>query len=302
MVREKCVVLENKKVAPGHFVLTCASRAISQNARPGQFAQILCEESTDPLLPRPFSFLTAAQDNFSVLYHVVGKGTASLARKKKGDFLWVLGPLGNGFTLVYRRQKTEDRRQKNIILVGGGVGIPPLYHLAQILLKRKIVPKRDVYVFLGARDKQLLLCQNDFKTLGVNMHFATNDGSKGKKGFVTELLQDHLSSVFPARPAGGRSLPSVIYTCGPTPMLKAVSFISQKYEIPCEVSVEVPMACGFGACIGCAIKVRSQKTEDRRQKLQKNPSSDVCHLSSEHRYAIACTEGPVFQAKDILWE
>ncbi len=328
MVREKCVVLENKKVAPGHFVLTCASRAISKNARPGQFAQILCEESTDPLLPRPFSFLTAAQNHFSVLYHVVGKGTGSLAQKKKGDFLWVLGPLGNGFTLGRetfdegRRTKDEGRgtaqtvssivhRSSSIVLVGGGVGIPPLYHLAQLLVK-KMKPE-NIHVFLGARDKSLLLCEKEFKKLGAELHLATDDGSKGKKGFVTGILEEFIQGrqktvvssqekqkAYPSTVY--RLLSTKIYACGPTPMLKAISLVSQKYEVPCEVSVEVPMACGFGACIGCAIKVRSQKTEDRRQKLQKNLSSDVCHLSSEHRYAIACTEGPVFQAKDILWK
>ena len=269
MIREKCVVLENKKVAPGHFVLTCASRVISQNARPGQFVQILCEESTDPLLPRPFSFLTAAQNHFSVLYQVVGKGTASLAQKKKGDFLWVLGPLGNGFTLWTGHGP--------ILLVGGGVGIPPLYHLVQALKGRlKNRTKVDkIHVFLGARNKSLLLCEREFKKLGARLHLATDDGSKGKKGFITELLEDFLHR------QTENSVMGPIFTCGPTPMLKAVSFISQKYEIPCEVSVEVPMACGFGACIGCAIKVKS---------------------GPGHRFAIACKEGPVFQAKDILWE
>lgn len=272
MVREKCGVLENKKVAPGHFVLTCASRMISKNARPGQFAQILCEESTDPLLPRPFSFLTATQNNFSVLYHVVGKGTASLAQKKEGDFLWVLGPLGNGFTLG-REMMDESRGKTNIILVGGGVGIPPLYHLAQFLVK-KMKPE-NIHVYLGARDKSLLLCEKEFKKLKVDLKVSTDDGSKGKKGFITEHLEDFLHR------QTENSVMGPIFTCGPTPMLKAVSFISQKYEIPCEVSVEVPMACGFGACIGCAIKVRS---------------------SEDYRFAIACKEGPVFQARDIIWE
>ena len=205
MYRERCLVLENKKVAPGHFVLTCASRVISQNARPGQFVQILCEESTDPLLPRPFSFLTAAQNHFSVLYQVVGKGTASLAQKKKGDFLWVLGPLGNGF-LKDSRQNTEDSSQEKqqqflstdygllstFVLVGGGVGIPPLYHLAQFLVK-KMKPE-NVHVFLGARNKSLLLCEKGFKKLGAELHLATDDGSKGRKGFVTELLEDFIKS------------------------------------------------------------------------------------------------------------
>ncbi len=283
MAREKCVVLENKKVAPGHFVLTCASRAIAKNACPGQFVQILCEESTDPLLPRPFSFLTAAQNRFSILYQVVGKGTASLAQKKKGDLLWALGPLGNGFTLFDRttsaRASAANRTWSgsSVIMVGGGVGIPPLYHLVQTLKGRmkNRVQTDKIHVFLGARNKSLLLCEREFKKLGARLHLATDDGSKGKRGFVTELLEDFLHR------QTEDSVMGPIFTCGPTPMLKAVSVISQKYEVSCEISVEVPMACGFGACIGCAIKVKS---------------------GAGHRFAIACKEGPVFQAKDILWE
>ena len=255
MYRERCLVLENKKVAPGHFVLRMRSPRISKAAEPGQFVQVLCEDTTEPLLPRPFSFLTATKKDFSFLYHVVGKGTAALAQKKKGDSLWVLGPLGHGFTLSDHRPQTTDRRQKgrstvcslqSAVLVGGGVGIPPLYHLAQAISRQ---PSAEIHVFLGARDKSLLLCEKDFKALGVSLKVATDDGSKGKKGFVTELLQGYLSSVFPARPAGGRSLSSVVYACGPTPMLKAVSAISEKYGTACEGSVEGPVARRFWAFI-----------------------------------------------------
>ncbi len=275
MVREKCTILENKKVAPGHYVLKLASPRISKAARPGQFVQIVCADSHDPLLPRPFSFLTTSKKDFSILYQVVGNGTKILSRTIKGEWLWILGPLGNGFTvgagLVPARATT--RVAPTIVLVGGGVGIPPLYHLAQALLQSK-VSKKDIHVFLGARNKSLLLCEKDFKKLGVNLKIATDDDSKGRKGFVTALLEDFLKD------HGPRAVK--IYTCGPTPMLKAVSLVSKKQAVPCEVSVEVPMACGFGACLGCAIKVKSQ--------------------NSKYRFAIACTEGPVFQAGDIVWE
>ncbi len=302
MYREKCVVLENKKVAPGHYVLTCASRAISKSARPGQFAQVLCEESNDPLLPRPFSFLTATQNNFSILYHVVGKGTASLAQKKKGDFLWVLAPLGNGFTLG-RKTMDERRGETNIVLVGGGVGIPPLYHLAQQVIKRKLISSKNIRVFLGARHKSFLLCEKDFEKLGVRLEAATDDGSKGYKGFVTNILEDFLLSPIAHRPS------PLVYACGPTPMLKAVSLVSQKYEVPCEVSVEVPMACGFGACIGCAIKVNelatcgAKATSSRQSEfILRRGGPAATKDPKNYRFAIACTEGPVFQAKDIIWD
>ncbi len=279
MFREKCLVKENVKVAPGHFVLKFFSPKISKNARPGQFIQITCVDSYEPLLPRPFSFLTATARDFSVLYHVVGKGTEILSKAKKGDALWVLGPLGNGWSL---RGGPQGRRsnpsakiasgtacpRNDVVLVGGGVGIPPLYHLAQKL------PKASTHVLLGARNKSLLLCENDFKKLKVDLRVATDDGSKGHKGFVTELLNEFL-------------VPGVqIYTCGPTLMLKAVSALALKYGVSCEVSVEVPMACGFGACLGCAVKLTLNS------ELQ----------APNYRYAIACCEGPVFQAKDLVWD
>ncbi len=281
--REKCQVLENNEVARGHFILKMLSPRIAKSARPGQFIQISCSDSLDPLLPRPFSFLSASSKEFSILYHVVGKGTNLLSRAKKGDVFWVLGPLGNGFTVKNLRPVAGQKQQ--IVLVGGGVGIPPLVHLAGHWLKSKSHPlQKNIHVFLGARHKELLLCEKDFKKLGVSLHIATDDGSKGHKGFITELLGEFLS---PQLPTANSELN--IYTCGPTPMLKAVSLISQKYGIACQASLEAKMACGFGACLGCAVKIRGQKTEDGRQ-------------SSEYRFAAACKEGPVFEAKEILWD
>ncbi len=303
MTSELCEVLENRSVAPGHYVLKLRSRNIAKSAKPGQFVQIQCGDG-DPLLPRPFSFFTSHGTEFSILYQVVGKGTKRMSRWKKKEKVSVLGPLGNGFTTS---SELGARSSETKILVGGGVGIPPLYHLAEAALKNKTTKKENIHVFLGARTKSLLLCEKDFKKLGVNLSVATNDGSKGLKGFVTSLLTSFL------RPPTS-DLRACIYTCGPTPMLKAVSRIAQETLTPCEVSVEVPMACGFGACLGCAIKIRT--IDDRRKTIagkdngQKGGlssqggslSSMVYGLSSSFRYAIACTEGPVFQSKDILWD
>ena len=199
---------------------------------------------------------------------MVGKGTEILSHLKKGDSLEVLGPCGNGFDLREEGAK--------MLLVGGGVGIPPLYHLTENFLKNKI-KKNNIHIFLGARNKSLLLCEKDFKRLGVNLHLATDDGSKGKKGFITEILENFLSSNLSPLTS------SRLFTCGPTPMMKAVTVLATQYKVPSEVSVEVPMACGFGACLGCAVKVR-----------------DKNHAG--HRHAIACCEGPVFSGKEILWD
>lgn len=271
MYRETCEVLDNKAVAPGHFTLTLRSKKIAATALPGQFVQVLCGSSWDPLLPRPFSFLTVGSGKLSLLYHVVGKGTALMAALKKGTKVPVLGPLGNGFS----RLPAMTPRPSSFLLVGGGVGIPPLLHLAQALLRSDGKLKNNIHVFLGARNKALLLCESDFKKLGVTLHAATDDGSKGKKGFVTSVLTAHLKS------AGHEA--SRIFSCGPTSMLKAVSLIAAEFGVPNEASVEVPMACGFGACLGCAIKVKGA-----------TPGS--------HRFAVACTEGPVFEGTKILWD
>ncbi len=298
MMNDKCEVLENKLVAPGHFVLTFRSKKIAGSAKPGQFVQIQCGDSSafDPLLARPFSFFTSRGSEFSILYHVVGKGTGRMSHLRKKDKVSVLGPLGNGFGVG---SELGARSSELMVLVGGGVGIPPLYHLAETVLKNKKMKKGNIHVFLGARNKSLLLCEKDFKNLGVSLSVATDDGSRGFKGFVTSLLISFL------RPPTS-DLRACIYTCGPTPMLKAVSRVSGEFLTPCEVAVEVPMACGFGACLGCAIKVKNQKSVVSSQKSAgKMPNSDYrlpITNSLDYRFAIACTEGPVFQGSDILWD
>lgn len=284
MFREKCTVLENREVAPGHFCLVLRSPKIARKALPGQFVQLLCSDSYDPLLPRPFSFLETTSNSISILYQVVGKGTKVLELVKKDDTLWVLGPLGKGFGSRIGTPKKEIA-----VLVGGGVGIPPLYHLAKDWIRKKITPKQNIHVFLGARTKSLLLAEKEFKKLGVNLHLATNDGSKGKKGFVTDLVKAYLDRTSSDREALGTNTSRTdnvrirAYTCGPTPMLKAVSALTAQYRVPCEVSVEVPMACGFGACLGCALKVKGNEGQD-------------------HRFAVACCEGPVFCGEEVLWD
>ena len=219
---------------------------------------------------------------------------------KKGNVVPVLGPLGNGFTLS---PEPGARSPEKKILIGGGVGIPPLFHLAETWLKKKIVKNQNIRVFLGARNKSLLLCEKEFKKLGVNCSVATDDGSKGKKGFVTSLLTALLR-------APGSELRARIYSCGPTPMLKAITLVAAEFGVPNEVSVEVPMACGFGACLGCAIKVKSRATcatvgsaklPARLHPEEPRPSGDE-GSKTDFRFAIACTEGPVFQGSEIVWD
>jgi len=282
MKQEKLKITENKKISDNHYIVEFESKRISQSAKPGQFVQLLLDNLNQPLLPRPFSFLDVNRNRFRILYNVVGIGTRLLSKKKKGEKLLVLGPLGNGFNHI-KKKKTLAKRQKIIIIVGGGVGIPPLYHLIKNLLmnKKAKVNAKDIYVFLGARKKSYLHCSKDLKKLKVHLRMSTDDGSYGHKGLITECLDDFLYL------NGSLIDEMTIYTCGPTPMLKAVSTLSFKYDVDCQVSVEEPMPCGFGACLGCAIKVHNETTRD----------NDI-----DYRYAITCCEGPVFDARDIIWE
>lgn len=264
-------VLENVRTAPGHFRMRFAGPRIARTAKPGQFIQITVSGHQDPLLPRPFSFLQTGPGWFDILYQVVGRGTEILSQKKKGDKLTVLGPLGCGWKLP---ASTASSGPVTHVLVGGGVGIPPLHHWAKELLRSKRVPPARIRVFLGGRSKELLHCRQDFARLGVTPICATDNGSYGHKGFITQPLMEYLDGA-------GAAARLQIYTCGPTPMLKAVSALASKYRVPAQVSVEEPMPCGFGVCLGCAIKVADGK--------------------GGHRFALSCTEGPVFDACKVIW-
>ncbi len=281
---ESLKVLENVRTAPGHYRMRLASPRIARAARPGQFVQITVGEDLDPLLPRPFSFLQTGPGWFDLLYQVVGRGTRILAGKKKGDALTVLGPLGRGWEMPGAQSSgtAAARGAVTHVLAGGGVGIPPLYHWAETLLKKHKVPASRICVFLGGRSKDFLHCEKAFAKLGVKPVCATDDGSRGFKGRITGVLEPFLAaraaSVSSSSTAAG---PVQIYTCGPTPMLKAVSALAAKYRVPAQVSVEEPMPCGFGVCLGCAIKVSDDK--------------------GGHRFALSCTEGPVFDACKVMW-
>jgi dihydroorotate dehydrogenase electron transfer subunit len=271
MKPEALSILSNRKITEGHYILRCKNLPPMAKAKPGQFVQILTDDDHDPFLPRPFSFLDVTPKYFEILYQVVGRGTEILAKKRAGDALTILGPLGCGWkTNVYKRARGK------ILLVGGGVGIPPLYHFAKnyIALHGKKSAK-DIHAFIGGRDKSLLHCRNEFKKLGVPVVVSTDNGSAGHKGLITEPLDGTLRES-----AAGIE----ILTCGPTPMLKAVSALAEKYNAACQVSVEEPMPCGFGACLGCAIKIKDDAHDEG------------------FRYAMSCTEGPVFNAREVLWE
>jgi len=263
-IQEKCRILEHQQIAPQHYKLALSSTYISSNAQPGQFVQVRISPEFDPLLRRPLSIhrISAEHKKFELLYDVVGKGTELLAKTSVGTELDVLGPLGKGFTIA----PTEVA-----ILVGGGMGIAPLVFLADHLKHEH--KKRAVYALIGAKNKERLLMENELKSLVNEVVVSTDDGSYGQHGFVSDVLLNLLDNVV----VDSHYPQTTIYACGPKTMLHAIADIAFQRQIACQVSMEQKMACGIGTCLGCVIKTRAG-------------------------YQKVCTDGPVFDAKEILWK
>ena len=183
-----------------------------------------------------------------------------IARCRKGDRLSLIGPLGNAFLVP------DSCRQ--LILVAGGIGVPPIRFLAQSLLEREGAPQRCV-VFVGGRSRDDLVCISEFDLPGFLVDVSTDDGSQGHHGLVTGSLERVLD----------QGSADMICACGPPAMLKAVAAIAEARQIPCQVSIEAMMACGMGACLGCAVQVRDD----------------------DARYRHVCMDGPVFDARRLVW-
>jgi len=259
-------VLANRVVAPEHNLLTVATREIGRHAHAGQFAQIRIPGGA-VFLPRPFSFLAVADDRCVFLSRAVGPGTSALAGVAEGTELELLGPLGQGFDLASAVVGGE------VIAVGGGVGVPPLVHAAA-----ELSPVIGTALIGAARGDQVL-CAEEFANLGWQVQVATDDGSRGHHGFVTELLEQAM-----ARAAAQETPPPTVLACGPHPMLRRCADLAAAARASCQVALEAPMACGFGVCLGCAIHVQAPADSPRRTA-----------------YALVCRDGPVFPADDIMW-
>ena len=209
---------------------------LKKTAKPGQFVSIKCADTTSPLLKRPFGIHKINDHGIELLIKRIGKATNLLSQKKEGDEIIVLGPLGKGFEIDYKK--------KEILLVAGGYGIVPLYFLADQIRKKN--KKAKIKVFIGGKTKEDIFCADDFKKLNAEVCFSTNDGSYGHKGYVTSILMKEIVKLEPKN--------CVIYACGPKPLLIAISDISKEEKIKTQVSMEEYLACGIGICMGCAIE------------------------------------------------
>jgi dihydroorotate dehydrogenase electron transfer subunit len=254
-----CPILMRQEIAPGHYRIALKAPDIARTAQPGQFAMIQVADGIYPFLRRPMSFERILGDSVAFLFKVEGEGTELLARHAVGQTLSLQGPLGRGFAL-------DDSFSRHI-LVAGGIGIAPFPALAEgIIRKCGKAPE----VIIGARSRDLVMCEQDFRQMGCAVHLTTDDGSMGHKGFAHEALE-RLS------PAPGAR----VYACGPMPMMKAVSRLAMSLGVDCQVSLEAQMACGDGVCLGCVIESVREKEGERMMRV--------------------CTDGPVFDASVVDW-
>lgn len=262
MKQVKAKIISNQEIAPERFLMRLATPGVARIAKPGQFVMVKCSADSRFMLRRPFAFHRIRRDFFDILYQMVGEGTELLSRREKGDTIDIIGPLGNGFSIDKIRTMNHQ-----IILVAGGIAVAPLLALAETLAHSgKSIAQS---VIIGARIKNHILCVNDFKKLGFKVEVATEDGSMGHKGLACDLLKTALRNTHNA-------IRTTIYACGPKAMLKEVANVSGHNNIHCEVSLEEKMACGMGVCFGCAVKTKEG-------------------------YKQVCKDGPVFDAREIVW-
>jgi len=264
MLEETVSIEFNHQIAKDIWLMGFQSKNLASRAKPGQFLMVQLDKATkDPLLRRPFSIHRIQNNNQLVLlYKIVGKGTLLLSCLKKDDSISVIGPLGNGFTISKPHEKT--------LLMAGGMGIAPLFFLAQFLDKAQ---KQETTMFLGFRTSKDVILINELKYLNIDLSLTTEDGSLGIKGVVTDLLDDYIRQKLNEL--------STIYACGPILMLKKIAQMAASYNLRCYVSLEGHMACGIGICMGCAVKAQNNTNKP---------------------YYYVCQDGPVFSSKMLDWQ
>lgn len=265
-------VLLNRRLAKNTYLIRLHAPGLAEAIRPGQFVMVRLPLSTDPLLGRPFALYDTVLDDrgqligIDVVYLVVGKVTGLLARLNAGETVEVWGPLGNGFP--------EPAGDRHVGLVAGGIGQTPfLAHVRELLGTRGYggnLPRRRVErvsLFYGVRSAEYAAGVDDFREAGAEVHLASNDGTLGHHGFITDLIAQYAA-------------PQHLFGCGPEPMLHALARQAAQRQIPCHLSLETPMACGVGICFSCVTPVNTSDGWD---------------------YKRVCVEGPVFDANSLHW-
>lgn len=256
MIRqENCKIVSNRQIAKDIFELVLEGELSAEMKQAGQFVHVKVADGFDPLLRRPISISSINEGSYTIIYRRQGKGTSLLAGKTKGTTVDVLGPLGNGFPV------DEAKQGQTAILVGGGVGVPPMYELAKQLARGGV----KVVTIIGFQSAQDVFYEKELAEFG-EVYVATVDGSYGRKGFVTNVLDVLCLKA------------DFLFACGPTPMLRALENRNDARRT--YLSLEERMGCGIGACFAC-----------------------VCHTKDDPHgfsYKKVCSDGPVFQAGEVV--
>ncbi len=246
-----CELVKKQRLTETIYDFTVRCPEMAEKAKPGQFLHILC--GGDAYLRRPISICDVIdKQDIRFIFETRGKGTEALSGYTPGEKLDILGPLGNGFEV-----HAED--SDDVLLIGGGIGIFPLLNLAKQL-------NGKATVLLGFRNKTAVLLEKEFQAVCKKVLIATDDGSYGHHGFVTDVMKEMLASNPVSR----------VYTCGPTPMMKKIAEMSMDANVPCQVSLEERMGCGVGACVTCTCKVNGANKR-------------------------VCKDGPVFDGREVEW-
>lgn len=253
--KETCKVISQECLSEGIYSMWLSTKDIAKDAVAGQFISLYCKDGSR-ILPRPISICEVDKENnaLRIVYRVVGKGTDEFSKYEAGQEIPVLGPLGNGF---FKKDKTA-------MLIAGGIGIPPMLELAKEL-KHEYGCK--IQIVIGYRDGQMFL-KDELSKYG-DVYVATEDGSFGTKGNVINAIEENKLTA------------DVIYSCGPTPMLRAVKNFGMLNNIETQLSLEEKMACGIGACLACVCQ-----------------SKEIDNHSHVHNKRV-CADGPVFYAEEV---
>ncbi len=273
-LQENATILSNEQVKPGYYLMQLKTPKVAAEAKPGQFVHVRVCGTMDPLLRRPISLyqIDSAEGTITLLYVVVGRGTKMLSQMEQGAELDLMGPLGTGFWV--------PENVSRCLIIGGGIGVAPLLPVTQILGAQGI----EQQVIYGFRNADTVVGIDELKKQGVNLSIATDDGSVGTKGYVTDL----------AGQAVKEFKPDYYYTCGPEVMIQKVVSLMGEYGIKGQVSLEARMGCGVGACLACTCKGKKVASGQWPVASEK--------AGAEFDYKMVCTHGPVFSADEVMFD
>ena len=263
-------ITANEEIQENIFLMKVVLPSSFGDPLPGQFVMIRISGLSEPFLSRPLSIYSFSRQNDScliqLLYSVVGKGTQILAGLIGGSQVEIHGPLGRSFEI--------DETRKKVVFIAGGMGIAPLSLLIEHLCRDKCFSRQALTLYLGARTEKTVVGLDKLQKLCYGVNVCTDDGSLGKKGLVTKIFRQDLGKYLPSETS--------IYACGPAEMLKSLAKILSRGKFFAQVSLEERMACGIGACLGCAVALRDEK--------------------GALTYRRVCADGPIFNLREVIWK